>query len=173
MNRWQSQLEQHYQQIYDHTMKDLPICNHRLQIALLDWRALPDIGFLGVMITPWFISLVVQPTQIDAFAHIRAGQTIELSFPSGQYEFMVNHQPFGDYGTCALLSETTNIESHEVACQLAEQMLTYLFEPCEVEAKPEPAPRSVAEAQIQAFNHTLEQPVSRRALFGLAVSAVK
>jgi hypothetical protein len=72
-----------------------------------------------------------------------------------------------------LLSETTNIESHEVACQLAEQMLTYLFEPCEVEAKPEPAPRSVAEAQIQAFNHTLEQPVSRRALFGLAVSAVK
>lgn len=157
----------HYQWVYETSMKALPMSNHRLSVDLFGWQDRGEVGHLGVLITPWFISLLVQPQAGLLGDSAKVGQVVTLTFPSGQYEFLINHQPsLGYYLTCALVSETRPIESQEVALLLAQQMLAYLFEPMQA-VKPKPAARSNLEQKIQQAEDQLDKPVSRRALFGL------
>lgn len=161
----------HYRRVYDDTMKEMPVSNHRLLVEWVEWQEMAGIGAFGVLITPWFISLVVQPQEDLLSDSAKIGQVVTLTFPSGQYEFLVNYQQaLGYYLTCALVSATLLIESHEVAVSLAQQMLTYLFEPTVAE-KPKPAPRSELEQTLQVVEDRLDKPVSRRALFGLRDSS--
>ncbi len=160
-------LKQYYQGVYDSTMKDIPICNHHLSIDVLHWQTYGESGQLGVLITPWFISLVMQPAENVLTDDLKIGHVVEQSFPSGKYEFLVNYQEaLGFYLTCALISETKLIVSHEVACALAQEMLVYLFEQKQVE-KLQPVARSALEQTISNAENQLDKPMSRRALVGL------
>lgn len=60
--------------------------------------------WLGVMVTPWSINLLLVPRTIEASTPAM-GQTCRHRFPAGDYDFIGAHDPLiGAYQMCSLFS---------------------------------------------------------------------
>ena len=84
-------------------MQGLPMYNAALSVEAVGFRE-HEGRLVGVIVTPWFMNLAVLPCPADLEAW-RKGSPARVSFPSGEYEFMVGDA--GDNGliaTCSLFS---------------------------------------------------------------------
>lgn len=125
-------------------VKGLPIYNPTLAVEAVGFRE-HDGRQAGVVITPWFMNLAVIPSDADLTTWIATG-TVRLTFPSGEYDFLVQDlHGFGLVGTCALFATMHEFTDHEAAQAAATSITDALFQP----EQPAPAPT-----------------VSRRQLFG-------
>lgn len=131
-------------------MATLPVYHRALDVRAVGFR---DYGGrrAGVVITPWFMNLLVLPGPADAGTW-RAGATTRLVFPSGRYDFIVSEA--GDAGlvaSCSLFTLMHDFEGLDAAIEAAQAAADALFEP-------EPAPGRPAPGEAPQF--------SRRRLFG-------
>jgi [NiFe] hydrogenase assembly HybE family chaperone len=125
-------------------VKGLPIYNPTLAVEAVGFRE-HEGRQAGVIVAPWFMNLVVIPSEADRTTWLPAG-TVRLRFPSGEYDFMVQDlHGFGLVGTCALFATMHEFTDHEAAQTAAVSIADGLFQP----EQPTPAPT-----------------VSRRQLFG-------
>jgi len=116
-------------------VKGLPIYNPTLAVEAVGFREY-DGRQAGVIITPWFMNLAVIPSAADRTSWVPAG-TVRLTFPSGEYEFLVQDlHGFGLVGTCALFATTHEFTDHEAAQTAATSVADALFQP----EQPHPAP---------------------------------
>jgi [NiFe] hydrogenase assembly HybE family chaperone len=121
-------LVRRYQSIYRKKMRDLPICNSALRVQTVGFRAL-DEHRLGVLITPWFMNLVLLPGD-TTWSDAPAGSTERLSLPSEDCEFVINHDEI--LGTClsAVLFRTLrDFPGQDTAVAIAEKVMEQLFVP--------------------------------------------
>lgn len=132
---WQASLQTHLEGVYEKSMSDLPIVNHKLEVDIVDFSQLKPGRYLGVVVTPWFINMsfkLVDENGEDLHKTIftqRIGETVQLKFPAGQYEFIVNHQPdLGYYYSCALISDMHSLATQEDAMALAMECKRLLFD---------------------------------------------
>ncbi len=132
---WSNAFEKHFSSIYQHKMQNLPIINPNIQTELAVLNEIKPGMFLGAMVTPWFINLIfkiVDPQGKDRHHEIytaNVGQPITLSFPSGSYEFIVNHhENLGYFYACALISDMHSIENHDTAIEIAKQSVQLVFD---------------------------------------------
>ncbi len=117
------------------SMKGLPIYNPTIAVEAIGFRDV-DGRHAGIMVTPWFMNLVVIPSESDRETWVTGG-SVRLAFPSGQYDLLVSDLPeFGLVSSCALFSPMTEFTDHEAAQVAAQSAADALH----VAEEPEPLP---------------------------------
>ncbi len=144
-----------FAQIARERMGDVPMCNRALSVEVVGFRAWHGL-WVGVVITPWAMNLMVLPGGSEAFAPLRVGREHEWDFPSGVYPFMGNHEPgLGEYHYCSLFSPMEAFGDQDDAREVALASLDALF----VEPVPE-RPAAPPAIDRRAF---LRRALGRRA----------
>ena len=153
-------LETTFRHIHRHHMQDMPMVNPALQVEAVGFR--PWNGhWLGVLITPWFMNLMLLPRVPGAWQPIGERESRHYVFPAGVFEFIGGRDDaLGDYQACSLFSPMFEFATQAGAHDTAVAALAALFDPAtreagEVQKQPPAAPPAAA------------RPVSKRDfLFG-------
>ena len=136
-------------------MQGLPLCNPQLSVEGVGFAAMGE-HQLGVLITPWFMNLVLLPGT-DDWRDYEQGSTSEYGLPAGPYEFTTCHDDtLGHYLTAVLFRTVQDIPDQSAARDIAVEILSEL----------RTAPSAVKSAQPVRQRPEL----TRRALFGVAGS---
>jgi [NiFe] hydrogenase assembly HybE family chaperone len=148
-------------------MRGLPFVNPALEVeavAFAPWNG----RWLGVMLTPWFMNLMLVPLDEAAWIALPVGAKRTWRFPAGAYEFISGDDPaLGSHETCSLLSPVLQFADHASARLVAQLAREALFDPANAEVAQFPesnlSPSCVAGplAQLEA---SLDAPLSKRDL---------
>jgi len=123
-------------------MAGLPLNNPALAVEACCFRPWDGL-WLGVLVTPWAINLMLLPGGNPAFRRLGADQRQTWKFPSGEYAFHgAEEAGLGAYQSCSLFSPVFEFAGQDEARAAAAAALVALLAA--------PAPR----------------PISRRAFFG-------
>jgi len=130
-------LEAVFRHIQAERMRDVPLLNPALEVAAVGFRDWEDYR-LGVLVTPWFMSLVLLPGREDEWRGLQVGEKRVYAFPSGAYEFLLGEQAdIGRYLSCSLYSPVLEFEDQAAAVATAEAVMRELFSAANL---PRPAP---------------------------------
>lgn len=134
-------LEAFYRFVQTERMQGIPLLNAALRVEAVGfaWGADADDPVAeGVLITPWFMSLVRLPAQALPHGN-RVGRSVVRAFGSERFDFIGAHDPaIGYHETCALFSPMGGFTSQALALDTAREALA-LTRPAPV-AAPEPLP---------------------------------
>ena len=169
-----SVLEDAFRAVYEERMQGLPFINPALSVEAIDvspWNG----HWLGVLITPWFMNLMLLPDDDAAWPALRPGEKCEQSFPAGIFEFIAGHEPtLGEYLACSLFSPMFEFADHETARLTAAAARAALFDPTNLEQTdiplhpraPEPEadvlPEDSSAGMLEVLQENLSAPISRR-----------
>jgi [NiFe] hydrogenase assembly HybE family chaperone len=175
-------LERLYRRIGQERMQGLPLLNPALRVKAIGFRQWQG-RCLGVLVTPWFMNLMLLPSEGDEWRHLQIGEKQLHQLPSGPYEFIVGEEAdIGRYQMCSLFSpmfEFADQETAEAAARAAMEALmdernrdTIATHEREIgrrwrgEAEPTDSSQASADrpSAEMALSERLEQPLSRRAL---------
>ena len=127
---WQERLVATFSHIEQTRMQGVPVLNSALQVNADHFIAWQDY-YLGVMITPWFMNLMLAPASQEStehFAEFKMGQKQTHVFPSGPYEFIVGHEPeLGNFQSCSLFSPMFEFADQSAALDTASAVLLELM----------------------------------------------
>lgn len=113
--------------ISEERMRGLPIFNERLDVEAVGFRPM-DGRQLGILISPWFLNLVLLPGTEDDWSAVRVGSSCVWEFPAGQYEFHAAELPgVGPHYTAALFSTVADFPNQDTARAVAEGVMERLF----------------------------------------------
>lgn len=116
-----------FERIDRERMHDVPLCNRALRVDTTDFIAWAGL-WVGVVITPWAMNLVLLSGEGEAVEPLPVGEEQARDFPSGTYPFMGSHEPgLGDYHYCPLFSPMTDFADADTAREVAQATLTELF----------------------------------------------
>jgi [NiFe] hydrogenase assembly HybE family chaperone len=150
-----ARLEAYFRDIHRRVMADAPISSAALDVACVGFRAW-DYKCLGVLVTPWFMNLVLAP--VSSFA-----ATQSVVFPCGAIEFRLSDLPgFGPMAMCSLFSPMQEFADQHGAIATAQAALDALFDPRLLDSTP------AREATPAAPNARRETPAERAEKFRLA-----
>ena len=122
-------LEAAFGSILLHRMRDVPVLNHALAVEAVGFRPWGD-HWLGILITPWFMNLMLMPRTCAKWQPIAAGVSRHYVFPAGVFEFIGGHDPaVGDYQACSLFSPMFDFATGRGAHDTAVAALAALFDP--------------------------------------------
>ncbi|MCA0175776.1 MAG: [NiFe]-hydrogenase assembly chaperone HybE [Proteobacteria bacterium] len=104
-------------------MAGVPLLNPQLAVQPVGWQAAEPGWADGVLLTPWFMSLVRLPLQGD-LAVLRVGHRGARACGSTVFDFLGHHEPgFGAWESCALFSPMGDFASQSQAQAVAEDAL--------------------------------------------------
>lgn len=155
-------LERCYRRVQHERMGGLGLLNPALSVQALGFEPAAQNPALaeGVLLTPWFMSLLRLPLRAQAPAGGRIGQRSSHAFGNECFDFLgAFDAEIGYYESCALFSPMHGFDSQPLALQTAQEVLRQLRQtPAALaDAAADPgAERSSAEARALA---------SRRAFF--------
>jgi [NiFe] hydrogenase assembly HybE family chaperone len=158
----EQKLEAVFNLIADTRMAGLPICNETIQVQAVGFREWQE-HWVGVLVTPWTISLVLMPGDKIPLKVLGADEKMTWTFPSGSYEFMGLNEPnLGTCHICSLISPVNEVRCHEDAVSIAEQVMAALFS-SEQSDQVRDAERKVnLESARLGGEPVLDKPLSRR-----------
>ena len=120
------QLEAHFQRVCDERMRDLPIVNPNLRVETIGFRKFDDRS-LGVLVTPWFMNLVLLPEGPE-WADATQGDAVAIDFPCGEIEFTVNaDDELGTWLSAILFRTMHDMPDQETARAIAGEIMQDLF----------------------------------------------
>jgi len=137
-------LEQRFATIQRERMQDMPMLNLALQVRAVGFQAWQG-HCLGILITPWFMNLVLMPVPIPVQASspqqadavraeppqptARVGDSRRQAFPSGSYLFTIAmDEELGSYQTCSLFSPMAEFGDQKTAVEVAEAIIDALMD---------------------------------------------
>lgn len=82
------ELAVHFREIGDTQMRDLPFYNANLEVEAWGFAPFAADSLIGVLITPWFMNLVVMPLNFELVQARCYGQSRTISLPSGERKFL-------------------------------------------------------------------------------------
>jgi [NiFe] hydrogenase assembly HybE family chaperone len=149
-------------------MRGLPFVNPAVEVEAVGfapWGA----HWLGVMVTPWFMNLVLAPRDPGAWHALAPGAKRSYVFPAGTFEFIgASDESIGDYLACSLYSPLLEFSDHASARLVATLARAALLDPAnsEVPAMPSaelaPAAARTAVGPIARLEEQLSAPLSKR-----------
>ena len=156
-------LEAVFRHIAATRMADVSILNPALDVEAVGFR--PWRGdWVGVLVTPWFMSLISLPGPASAWEPESSGSKRDVELPSGSYEFLTAHEDeLGAYLTSSLFSPMFEFPDMDRAREVAAAALAEMFTPTEPAAAPAASPPA---PPLVGLTAKLDQPVSRRGFFG-------
>ena len=117
----------YYRKVYDERMRDLPIVNDALRVEAVGFRELAEHQF-GVLITPWFINLVLLPGT-DRWEDRAQGSVCKIELPGGKVDFTVAHdEMLGTSLSAALFGTVQDFPDQALARDIASESLRLLFD---------------------------------------------
>lgn len=153
-------LETVFRRIAATRMAGVGILNAALEVEAVGFRRWNN-EWVGVLITPWFMSLICLPSPASTWYGLSSGSKRDRDLPSGSYEFLTAHEEdLGPYLTSSLFSPMFDFETMAQAREVASAVLAEMFTPA-----PPAAPESTP-AVPEGMAAKLEKPVSRRGFFG-------
>jgi [NiFe] hydrogenase assembly HybE family chaperone len=167
-------LERAFRAVYEERMQGLPFINPALSVEAVDvqpWNG----HWLGVLITPWFMNLMLLPDNAEAWPTLRPGEKCQEAFPAGVFEFIAGHEDtLGEYLACSLFSPMFEFADHETARLTASAARAALFDktnlertdialyPLAPEREEEVQPKDSAAGMLEVLQENLSAPISRR-----------
>ncbi len=122
-----------FERILTTRMAGVPILNPALSVRMTGLRNW-DGGFLGVLVTPWFINAVLVARD-DNTAHPASGTKKLFPLPAGAFEFIASHEDdLGGFWMCSLFSPALEFGDQETAMAVAEASLDELMVDAEDDA---------------------------------------
>ncbi|MEW8627477.1 MAG: [NiFe]-hydrogenase assembly chaperone HybE [Candidatus Thiodiazotropha sp.] len=180
-------LEVQFRNIQQQRMQGLPLLNPALQVEAVGFRQWQDLC-LGVLITPWFMNLMLIPHEGDSWCDKQIGDKQTYQFPSGPYEFILGEEEgIGRYQMCSLFSPVFEFRDQQTAVTTAKQVMLAIMDEanqdglstCESEinrrwhGEAEEDDTTTDESSQQdssvAISERLQQPLSRRDLLRGAI----
>lgn len=122
------QLVGFYRQVQTGRMQGIPILNPALCVEAVGFRLAGEDPVIveGVLITPWFMSLVRLPMAHEAHGG-RVGRSAVHGFGNERFDFIGAHDPaIGFHQTCALFSPMGDFRSQDQARETAAEVLALL-----------------------------------------------
>ncbi|MCX8113537.1 MAG: [NiFe]-hydrogenase assembly chaperone HybE [Burkholderiaceae bacterium] len=119
-----------FRAIHATRMRGLPFVNERLAVEAVGFREWNG-RWLGVLITPWFMNLVLLPDDAPGarWRSLRPGASAAYAFPAGVFEFIGAHEEaVGEFQSCSLFSPMFEFADQATARLAAEAALAALFE---------------------------------------------
>ena len=165
-------LEAAFRTVYAERMQGLAFVNAAIgveAIGFAPWRHY----WLGVMLTPWSMNLLLAPRDARSWRPLAPGNKRRYTFPAGAFDFIgAREDALGDYLVCSLFSPVLEFADHATAQQTALFARDALFDPANAEATETPAaaPTGVApgaagigaSGPLARLDAKLAIPVSRR-----------
>lgn len=143
-----------FEQVHRERMADLPLNNPALRVQAVGFRRW-DGHWLGVIVTPWCMSLLLVPGAGEWQA-VRELQRRFVRFPYGQLALLHGEEPqLGEFQSCALFSPMGAFASQDDAIATAVATIDALL-------APPPAPVAIAPAKREP-----PPSAARRRLLGL------
>lgn len=147
-------LEAHYRHVWETRMHDLPFVNTALSVEAIGFQRL-DGDWLGVVITPWFLNLLLVSGGGELWGDIPAGERRYLSLPCGTMQFIADDDPdIGPYQYCPLIAPVSNLLDMATARHVAVDAIKTVF------SVPGTVPEAVPQAPVVE-----KTEVSRRGFF--------
>lgn len=135
-----AELEATFERIRVERMADVPILNAALTVEAVGFVPRGEDEFVGVLITPWFMNLMLVPADPDRPVNESPGEKSLCSFPAGEFEFIAGFEEgFGSFRMCSLFSPMFDFADHEAASQTAAAVLTGMMSPEEDASEAAPA----------------------------------
>ena len=121
-------LEARFRAIHARRMQGLPFLNPRLDVRAIGFREF-DGRAVGVLITPWFLNLVVLQ-DADEWSGLPQGDVVRITFPGSEIEFHVSHDAeLGTFLSAALFSSVADFPDQDTAVDVASEILVQLVTP--------------------------------------------
>ncbi len=120
-----SLLERVFEHILTERMQGLPVINSALRVEAVDFTEWEG-HWLGVLITPWFINLMIIPKRGSPWPELEMGKGKELkiNFPQGSYKFSARQEEgVGSYLNCSLASPVHEWKSQSDAVNTANDVM--------------------------------------------------
>lgn len=156
-----SRVERAFAAIAASRMAGLPLNNPALHVeacGLQPWNRL----WLGVLVVPWAISLMLLPAGNPGFRRLGADERQRWAFPSGDYDFLGGEEGgLGAYQLCSLFSPAFEFSCQEDARHAAWAALDALMRPAAGDAAA--ARRERARLDGRSLH---DAPQSRRTFLG-------
>lgn len=124
-------LQARFEHIQHHQMVGVPMLNPALQVQALGFRPWQS-HWLGVLVTPWFMNLMLFPRLPAHWQPIGERETRHYVFPAGVFEFIgARDVELGDYQACSLFSPMFEFADAAAARDTALAALQALFDPAQ------------------------------------------
>jgi [NiFe] hydrogenase assembly HybE family chaperone len=130
-----------------------------------------DEHWLGVMVTPWAMNLLIVPRHSQAWTPLALGAKRSHRFPAGDYEFVgADDAIAGPYQVCSLFSPMFEFGDQGSARLVATLARAALLDPANAE-EPEPRPNealrsaaieTTAPGPLAQLRESLDAPLSKR-----------
>jgi len=151
-------------------MDGLAFVNHALAVEAVGFA--PWQGhWLGVMVTPWFMSLTLAPRDVSVWRSLKQGDKRSYRFPAGAYEFIgAKDDHAGEYLMCSLFSPLLQFEDQQTARLVAQLAREALFdvenaEKCDMPVanlSPASGSRAAETGALEKLEAQLDAPQSKR-----------
>ncbi|GAB1412148.1 hypothetical protein MASR1M97_08840 [Candidatus Desulfobacillus denitrificans] len=142
-------------------MDDVPILNPALSVEAVGFARWQG-HWLGILVTPWFMNLVLVPGGTGSWLSAAPGQRLFRKFPSGDFAFLGSEEPeVGEFQSCSLFSPMDRFADQVAAREVARAALEALQREPET-ARPAPSGEAPEDPKLTA----LERPMSKREFLG-------
>lgn len=182
-------LEAFYAGVAQTSMRGLPMLNEALGVRAVGMQPFLD-EWLCVLITPWFINLVLMPAAQEQNP-VQVGASSMAGLPGGVVSFIQSDEKeIGPHRMCSLFSPVFEFETMDAAVLTAQAVLDELMSPAETsedadgmvaiwEGRIEDAEQKaeadrlaeIAAAQAASSAQARDTQMSRRSLLGLSGQA--
>jgi [NiFe] hydrogenase assembly HybE family chaperone len=120
-------LETMFRDVQSSRMAGLPFLNPALRVEAVDF-ALWDGQWLGVLLTPWAMNLILLPQTEEHWQAVAPGEIRRVVFPAGEFEFVAAADDrIGQWQSCSLFSPMSEFPDHEAAVLVARAVRSALF----------------------------------------------
>ncbi len=121
------QLVSAYRDIVQPRMLSLPMYNTALKVEAVGLQV-HDGRVCGVLVTPWFMNLVLLPGENDEWSGLAPGKTLKVAFPAGDYPCMLS-MPEGivPHLSLPLFTTVNGFTDQDIARRVAGEVLQRLF----------------------------------------------
>jgi [NiFe] hydrogenase assembly HybE family chaperone len=137
-----ARLESAFREIAAGRMRGLPVVNDAIEVEAIGFAPW-DAHWLGCLVTPWFLNLVLLPRDAAGWRSVPVGDKVAYRFPAGVYEFVAAHDDaIGEYQACSLFSPVFEFADHASARLTAQAALAALFDATNAEPAGAPVARS-------------------------------
>ncbi len=148
-----------FERVQRERMAGLPFVNEALRVEVVGlrrWRGL----WLGVLVTPWFMNLLLLPgdgaaegDEVPAqWPSVRTGEYAPFAFPAAVLSFLAGREgEAGEYLSCSLFSPVFEFADQATARATAEACLVALFDPASGQPAAPPLSAAPASASKRDF----------------------